>query len=77
MGLLDEIKQLHEPTKNCIVSNLLASLDADDRKELVAAIGNATIQTSKIVVVLKRRGHKISEKSMWKHRRNGCTCDVG
>jgi hypothetical protein len=77
MGLLDEIQQLNDQEKKCIVGNLIATLDADDREELVAAIADPNIQSSKIVIALKRRGYKMSDKSMWKHRRNECACDFG
>ena len=77
MGLLDEIQQLNEPTKCCIVGNLIDALDDDDRKELLAAIDDPNIQSSKIVIALKRRGYKMSDKSMWKHRRKECACDIG
>jgi hypothetical protein len=77
MGLLEEIQQLNDHEKKCIVGNLIATLDADDREELVAAIADPNIQSSKIVVALNRRGHKVSDKSMWKHRRNECACDFG
>ena len=77
MGLLDEIQQLNDQVKSCIVGNLLESLDADDRKELLEAINDPNIQSSKIVVALKRRGYKLSDKSMWKHRRKECACDIG
>lgn len=77
MGLLDEIQQLNGHDKKCIVGNLIESLDADDRKELLIAIADSNIQSSKIVVALNRRGHKVSDKSMWKHRRNECACDIG
>jgi hypothetical protein len=77
MGLLDEIQQLNEPTKSCIVGNLIDALDDDDRKELLAAIDDPNIQSSKIVIALKRRGYKMSDKSMWKHRRKECACDIG
>ena len=77
MGLLDEIQLLNEHDKKCIVGNLIQSLNADDKQELLAAIADPSIQSSKIVVALKRRGHKVSDKSMWKHRRNECACDFG
>ena len=77
MGLLDEIQQLNEHDKKCIVGNLIESLDADDRKELLIAINDPNIQSSKIVVALNRRGHKMSDKSMWKHRRKECNCVIG
>jgi hypothetical protein len=77
MGLLDEIQQLNEHDKKCIVGNLIQSLNADDKQELLAAIADPNIQSSKIVVALKRRGYKMSDKSMWKHRRNECACDFG
>ena len=77
MGLLDEIQQLNEPNKSCIVGNLIDALDDDDRKELLAAIDDPNIQSSKIVIALKRRGYKMSDKSMWKHRRKECACDIG
>ena len=77
MGLLEEIQQLNEHDKKCIVGNLIATLDANDREELVAAIADPNIQSSKIVIALKRRGYKMSDKSMWKHRRNECACDFG
>ena len=77
MGLLDETQQLNEPTKCCIVGNLIDALDDDDRKELLAAIDDPNIQSSKIVIALKRRGYKMSDKSMWKHRRKECACDIG
>ena len=77
MGLLEEIQQLNDHEKKCIVGNLIATLDADDREELVAAIADPNIQSSKIVIALKRRGYKMSDKSMWKHRRKECACDIG
>jgi hypothetical protein len=77
MGLLDEIQQLNEHDKKCIVGNLIQSLNADDKQELLAAIADPSIQSSKIVVALKRRGYKMSDKSMWKHRRKECACDIG
>jgi hypothetical protein len=77
MGLLNEIQQLNEPPKSCIVGHLLDALDDDDRKELLLAIDDPNIQSSKIVVALKRRGYKMSDKSMWKHRRKECACDIG
>ena len=77
MGLLDEIQLLNEHDKKCIVGNLIQSLNADDKQELLAAIADPNIQSSKIVVALKRRGYKMSDKSMWKHRRNECACDFG
>ena len=77
MGLLEEIQQLNDHEKKCIVGNLIQSLNADDKQELLAAIADPSIQSSKIVVALNRRGHKVSDKSMWKHRRNECACDIG
>jgi hypothetical protein len=77
MGLLDEIQQLNEKNKSCIVGNLIEALDADERKELLLAIDDPNIQSSKIVVALNRRGYKMSDKSMWKHRRKECACDIG
>ena len=77
MGFLEEIQQLNEHDQKCIVGNLIQSLNADDKQELLAAIADPNIQSSKIVVALNRRGHKVSDKSMWKHRRNECACDIG
>jgi len=59
------------------VGHLLDALDDDDRKELLLAIDDPNIQSSKIVIALKRRGYKMSDKSMWKHRRKECACDIG
>lgn len=77
MGLLDDIQRLNEPSKCCIVGKLLGALQDDDRKELLAAIDDPNIPASKIVIALKRRGYKMSDKSMWKHRRKECACDIG
>jgi hypothetical protein len=77
MGLLDEIQQLKAQSKCCIVGDLINALEGDDRKELLIAINDPNIQSSKIVVALNRRGHKMSDKSMWKHRRKECNCVIG
>lgn len=77
MGLLDEIQRLNEPPKSCIVGLLLEALSVDDSKELLAAIDDTNIPAIKIVIALKRRGYKMSDKSMWKHRRKECACDIG
>lgn len=74
MGLLDEIQQLKAQSKYCIVGHLINALEEDDRKELLIAIDDPTIQLSKIVVALNRRGYKMSDNSMWKHRKKECSC---
>lgn len=71
-NLLDTFKQ--EPTSikglKSVVDTILKQLDDADRKDLLDALNDRTIQAVVIAKVLQRRGHKINHQSVtrWRNR---------
>ena len=68
-GLLTEIKaEKRRPRKNRI-KEIIAALDANDRKEFIAALDDHSIAGIAIVRVMQRRGFKLTETMVSNHRR--------
>jgi hypothetical protein len=79
MGLLDEIKTLNQPQqRGCAVADILNSLDNADRKDLEAALADATLTHKAITTALVQRAYKLhpAGKQVAKHRRGECSCRV-
>ena len=84
MGLLDDVAA--EPRKvsrhpQCIAGRLIATLNDDERAELLAAFKNPEFTTAAIFRVLNRRGLDVKQEALSRHRAtvtNGtrkCSCE--
>lgn len=81
MSLADELTE--ESVKSpygvrCPVGQALITLDPADVDALRAALADrATYSGPHIANVLARRGYKIKDRAVARHRRGGCGCDAG
>mgnify|MGYP001566039973 CR=1 FL=1 len=80
MGLLDEITAEQDASRvgpRCYVALALGNLAADERADLEAALDDKGIRHTVIGAVLRRRGVKIGDHSVGRHRRGLCGCSRG
>lgn len=76
MGLLDDFKNEGvRPRVRCQVTVILDSMTEADAADLKAALGDVTVTGAAIERVLQRRGVRLSQNSITRHRRGECTCD--
>lgn len=75
MGLLDEFKNEGvRPRRKCGVAILLDILSEQERDDLRIALGDPVITASAIMRVLERKGHKLPDGTITRHRRKECSC---
>jgi len=73
MSLLDEIQASTSRTGgHCSFPVLLATLDEPDRRDLLAAIADNTIQMTAIVRAMAARNVEISKGTIQRHRDRLC-----
>jgi hypothetical protein len=66
----DQLRNEGIPPRNLFrVDEILVALSEEDRKDLLAAIQDASISTAAIVRVLRRNGHSLSENAIRNYRR--------
>lgn len=76
MGLLDDFKNEGvRPRVRCQVTVILDTMSKGDAADLRAALADITVTGAAIERVLGRRGVKLSQNSITRHRRKECTCD--
>ena len=77
-SLLDDIRAAARPIgPRCTVLIVSRELSQEDRTGLTTAIADGTIPASVIGAALRRRGHKIGDDSVRRHRTHKCGCDQG
>ena len=75
MGLLDDFKnETVKPRHQCGVALLLIKLADDEANDLRTALLDPTITAAAIMRVLDRKGHKLSDGTITRHRRKSCQC---
>lgn len=76
MGLLDDFKNEGVlPRVRCQVAVTLEQLPKPDAADLAAAVADLTVTAAAIERVLQRRGVKLSQATITRHRRKGCNCE--
>jgi hypothetical protein len=63
------------PTPRCGVGLLLEALELRDREGVLTAMARPEIPHSAISKAFNKRGHKISDFTVGRHRRGACTCE--
>lgn len=66
-----------QPGPKCRVEQILQTLGKEDREDLVAALGDPTITGSAIYRALAKRGIKLADHTIHRHRRKDCACGIG
>jgi len=61
----------------CWVRSKTRGLSAEDADTLDAALGDSGIMSSTISTWLDRRGVRVGQQSIGRHRRGVCACDRG
>ena len=61
----------------CWVRSKTGGLSAEDADTLDAALGDSSIMSSTISTWLDRRGVRVGQQSISRHRRGVCACDRG
>lgn len=77
MGLLDEITAAQGANRRgptCNVALVKATLADDEQSDLDAALDDKGLSHAVIGAVLRRRGVKIGDHSISRHRRGLCGC---
>ena len=75
MGLMDEFKaEGTRPRLQCRVKLVLDSLTAAEQTDLLSALADPVITAAAIERVLDRKGHKLPQGTVTRHRRRECTC---
>lgn len=77
MGLsLDDFTAASRPSRPvCTVRKVMEVLDPKDREVLAAAFASSDVTTVAIRQVLKANGHDLSQHTVARHRRGGCSCE--
>ena len=76
MGLLDDFKnEGTRPRVRCQVAVTLEIMPKSDAADLRAALDDLTVTAAAIERVLQRRGVKLSQSTITRHRRKGCACE--
>lgn len=75
-SLLDSIKaeNYSGPSPGCTIGQLLESMPEADRKDLVVALADPTIQHTAIVRALKNRDYPVKPSAVPRHRKGECSC---
>jgi hypothetical protein len=74
-GLLDEIR--NEPRKLnhlCGIALIASKMPPVEAKDLKAALADTALQNATIAKVLTRRGYKVSDQTIGRHRNRKCAC---
>lgn len=76
MGLMDEFKaEGVRPRLQCKVSIVLKLLPPSEQTDLLEALESPVITAAAIERVLERKGHKLPQGTVTRHRRRECNCD--
>lgn len=69
MGFMDEVTEELRPATTCRTCQLLDSLPADERADVIAVLEDKSIPCAPIVRALARRGYEIGESALLRHRK--------
>lgn len=77
MSIAEEIAAESQRNRRtqCGIGSLLDRLEADDRRDVVAALEDMSIPSTVIARVLQRRGWQVSDYTLNRHRRGSCKCE--
>lgn len=76
MGLLDEFKnEGQRPRLACRVALVIGALSDDEAADLRTALADPVITAAAIMRVLERKGHKLPDGTITRHRRKECSCE--
>lgn len=76
MGLMDEFKaEGTRPRMQCRVALVKQALTPDEADDLDRALGDPVITAAAIERVLERKGYKLAQGTVTRHRRKECNCD--
>ena len=77
-SLLDDIRAAaRTPGPRCGIALITGELSEEDRQGLATAYADGTISGSIIGTALRKRGFKISDDSVRRHRTGKCSCEEG
>jgi hypothetical protein len=80
MSGLDEMRAIARAAQRgtrCWVTTRTSSLTAEDAATLGQALTDSGIMSSTIATWLDRRGVRVGQQSISRHRRGVCACDRG
>jgi hypothetical protein len=70
---LDDFAPVHAGPP-CSVAAVLEAFEPADRKVLVEAMANPTVQHSRVAAVLAQHGHRVNAGTIGRHRKGECRC---
>ena len=71
---LSEFQELSRLREACTLAVAIKEMKPDDQEMIEAALAEPTIGHTAIVTWAKRRGYKISEHQVRRHRSETCAC---
>ena len=77
MGLLDEIRNESSGNRPCKLARHLSAMEKKDAAEIVSALDDTAIPSTRIAAVLTRHGWSVGVSSVDKHRKRLCCCGLG
>lgn len=76
MGLMDDFKaEGTRPRNKCRVALIREQLTPDEAADLDVALQDPVITAAAIERVLERKGHKLPQGTVTRHRRKDCSCE--
>lgn len=60
--------------QRCGMFSVLAALDAQDRAVVEQVLADGSINANAIARTLEANGHKVSQQTVQRHRREQCSC---
>lgn len=73
MGLLGEVRSASTAKKRCRLDEIKEEL-GDEGEELQEAFDDENVTNIAIYEVLRKRGLKVGEHAISRHRRHACVC---
>lgn len=75
MSLADDLKQANQANeKQCTIRRILGAVDEETKGELLAALGNSGLSSTRLTVILRSNKHSLGEHAVRDHRDGRCPC---